>query len=260
LRAQAVAVASDEAHAFFDSYSKYYDLAEGFLPLRKLMWDAFQALELGPGMRILDAGCGTGSFEKFISEKPLPPITIEAIDFSEGMLSQAAEKCSDLGFATFAHGDLGERLPFPDATFDRIVSINVLYAVPDWRATVRELVRVLKPGGLLVVTSTKVGWRYWPMLSDHFSRVRNIWGAKRKALAVPVKWLTPKGLGLLASLMLGQDRLEREGRFPSFTEEELREYLQAEAGVAPLDEFDVWPAYCNQNLMAYARKSPALAS
>lgn len=254
-------VAPDETHSFFDSYSKHYDLVYGLLSYRKLLWDAFEALDLEPGMSVLDAGCGTGNFERFISQKRLPPVSIEAIDFSRGMLELAAEKCAHLDYVLFAHGDLGSRLPYSDNTFDRIVSINVLYAVPDWRATVRELIRVLKPGGKLVVTSTRVGWSYRPIVVDHFRRVGNIWGLSRRAgaLTTPLKWLSPKGMGSFVSNVLVQDRLERAGRFPSFTEEEVRAFLATEVDSGCVDEFDVWPVFCGQNLMASARKRIAAA-
>ena len=60
------------------------------MPYRKLLWDAFEALELEPGMRVLDAGCGTGNFEHFLAEKNHPPIQIDAVDFSAEMLARAA--------------------------------------------------------------------------------------------------------------------------------------------------------------------------
>jgi len=260
LEAQTAAASAPQTHSFFDSYSKHYDLVNGLLSYRKLLWDAFEALELEPGMKILDAGCGTGNFEQFISEKNLPPVTIEAIDFSQGMLNVAGEKCSHLDYVSFDRGDLGRRLPYPDATFDRIVSINVLYAVPDWRATMQELVRVLKPGGKIIVTSTRVGWSYGPIFVDHFRRVGNIWGFSRKVGAVmtPLRWFSPRGLGSFISNVLVQDRLEKAGEFPSFSEEELRGFLETEASTESIEEFDVWPVFSDQNLMASVRKGPAL--
>lgn len=247
-----------QTRTFFDSYSQSYDLVFGLLPYRKLLWDAFVALDLEPGMRLLDAGCGTGNFEHFISQKrELPPISIDALDFSAGMLAKAAEKCADLDYAQFVQGDLGARLPYESDTFDRIVSINVLYAVPDWRATLDELIRVLKPGGRLVVTSTRVGWSYSPILADHFRRVRNIWGPSRRvaALAKPLRWFTPRGVGSFTSNVLVQDRLERQGLFPSFSEDELHDHFAPLATSGLVSRYEVSRVFCDQNLMASAEKA-----
>lgn len=245
-----------ETHEFFDSYSKSYDLVYGLMSYRKLLWDSFESLDLKSGMRVLDAGCGTGNFEQFISEKSHPPIVVDAIDFSAGMLALAAQKCAHLDHVTFSEADLSGRLAFDDDTFDRIVSINVLYAVPDWRATIRELLRVLKPGGRLIVTSTKVGWSYGPILTDHFSRVRNVWGLSRKmsALATPLRWFSPKGVGSFVSNVLVQDRLEREGKFPSFSEDELRQFFEAELSLGCVEAYEVRAVFCGQNLMGSAVK------
>lgn len=253
-----VVATTTQTREFFDSYSKSYDLVFGLLSYRKLLWDAFESLDLQPGMRVLDAGCGTGNFEQFISEKNLPPVHVDAVDFSEGMLAKAAEKCAHLDFVDFVQGDLGGRLPFDDDTFDRIVSINVLYAVPDWRATILELVRVLKPGGSLIATSTRVGWSYGPIIADHFQRVRNIWGVSRRvnALVKPLRWFSPKGVGSFTSNVLVQDRLEREGRFPSFTEQELRDFLGSQVETGRIERYEVWPVFCGQNLMASVSKRP----
>lgn len=253
-------VPQTETHAFFDSYSKSYDLVYGLMPYRKLLWDALEALDIEPGMRVLDAGCGTGNFEVFSSQKDLPAITIDAIDFSQGMLALAAEKCAHLDYVTFTQADLGCDLPFADDSFDRIVSVNVLYAVPDWRETLRELVRVLKPGGRLIVTSTRVGWSYGPIIADHFKRVINIWGFTRRVAAAtrPLGWLSPRGVGSFVSNVLVQDRLERAGQFPSFTEEELREFFLHEAGEGRIERYEVWPVFSDQNLMASATKSASL--
>lgn len=249
------ALTTPQTNSFFDSYSKHYDLVDGLLSYRRLMWEVYEALRLEPGARVLDAGCGTANFERFISQKALPPVEIEAVDFSRGMLSLAAEKCSDLGYVSFDHADLSRPLPFADASFDRVVSINVLYAVPDWRSTMRELLRVLAPGGRLVISSTREGWSYWPLFTEHYRRISNIRGLGRKAEAAlhPLRWFSPRGLGSVVSNMFVQDGREREGVYPSFTDEELHE-LFAEFG-PEIRRHDVRPVYAEQCLLAVAEKA-----
>jgi SAM-dependent methyltransferase len=132
-----------EHDRFWDTYSIYYDSVYRLMPYRKLLWDVLQALELEPGMRMLDAGCGTGNLEHFIAQKNPPPVAIEAIDFSPAMLSRARAKCAGLDYIRFTQANLDARLPFDDSTFDRIVSINVLYTLPNQDASVAEILRVL---------------------------------------------------------------------------------------------------------------------
>jgi len=103
---------------FWDLYSRYYDAINQLMPYRKLLWDVYQALDLQPGMRVLDAGCGTGNFEAFIAEKDPPDVRIEALDFSPRMLRVARGKCDRLGAYTFEQADLNRPLPYADATFD----------------------------------------------------------------------------------------------------------------------------------------------
>jgi SAM-dependent methyltransferase len=96
-----------------------------------------------PGRRILDAGCGTGNNLAHLRARGRPV----GIDVSE----EALRFCRSRG-VTAARAGL-ERLPFPDACFDWVTSFDVLYhrGVTDDRAAARELARVIRPGGLLLV-------------------------------------------------------------------------------------------------------------
>lgn len=141
------------------------------MPYRKLLWDAYQALELEPGMKVLDAGCGSGNFELFVSEKDPPAVEIEAHDYSPAMLARARKKCAGrLDCVNYPRGDFNGQLPYADATFDRIVSVNVLYALEKQDNAMSELLRVLKPGGRIVLTSPAPGYGWGPLVVDHFQR------------------------------------------------------------------------------------------
>lgn len=76
----------------------------------------------------------------------------------------------------------GKVLPFPDRHFDAVISSNVLEHVPDLRQTLRELNRVLKPGGLMVHVMPTATWRLWTTLAEFPAAPRN---ALRGLRAVP---------------------------------------------------------------------------
>jgi len=222
---------------------------------RNLLWDAYQALDLRPGMKLLDAGCGTGNFEFFISHKSPPPIQIEALDFSPGMLARAKRKCRDLDHVRFRQADLNARLPFPDASFDRILSINVLYALEDRDRTMRELMRVLKAGGVIVLTSPAPHFAWLPLVKDHFGRVRNIWGIHRKVFRVldSIRVLSTQTVGSFLLNVLVIDRREDKGEYHHLDRHEFMELL-AGCESHGLVDFDIQPAFAMQNLFATAVK------
>ena len=240
---------------FWDLYSHMYDSVYHLMPYRALLWDSYVALELEPGMKVLDAGCGTGNFEAFIAEKNPPAIELQAVDFSPSMLERARAKCADHDFADFAWANLDAPLPFADSTFDRIVSINVLYTLPNQDRTMREFLRVLKPGGRMVLTSPAPGYRMAPLAADHFRRVRNIWGAGRKVMRVlsGVGMLCTSALGAFLLNVLVIYRREKAGQYHALDETELRGFL-TEYQKSGLGEFKITPNFAQQNLFATAMK------
>jgi len=244
--------------SFWDTYSRYYDSVYQLMPYRKLLWDAYVALDLQPGMRVLDAGCGTGNFEHFIAEKNHPPVDIDAVDFSSGMLVRAREKCAGLDHVRFTEANLNGKLPFEDSTFDRIVSINVLYALEDWDHTVAELLRVLKPEGRMVLTSSHSEFKFGPVLKDHIARIGNIWGVRRKARAVAdtVRVVATSGMGSLALNVFVINRRESQGVYYSPDHTTLTSFLQQHS-VNGVDDYHVGLSMADQNFLATATKACA---
>lgn len=97
--------------------------------------------------RVLDAGCGTGGFMKRLKERFRPEMLV-GLDISE----EALRFCADRGLTDTRCCSI-EEIPFPDGTFDLVVSFNVICheAVGDDRETVEEMARVLRPGGWLLL-------------------------------------------------------------------------------------------------------------
>ena len=96
-----------------------------------------------PGDRVLDVGCGAGLDVLVAARMVGSGGRAVGIDLVPEMLEQAR---GDAGGAEFLEGG-AESLPFPDGSFDRVISNGVLNLVPDKDAAWREIRRVLRPGG-----------------------------------------------------------------------------------------------------------------
>jgi ubiquinone/menaquinone biosynthesis C-methylase UbiE len=131
-------------NSHFHLLAPFYDRVIQFTRLEQTL----KMLDLPHAGSLLDAGGGTGR----VAEALRPYIgSVIVADISRGMLAQARRK--ELT-ATSAET---ERLPFPDASFDRVLMVDALHHVVHQGDTVHELYRVLKPGGRLVIEEPDVG-------------------------------------------------------------------------------------------------------
>jgi ubiquinone/menaquinone biosynthesis C-methylase UbiE len=109
--------------------------------------------QLAAGERVLDIGSGTGIVTLAAASRVGPSGEIIGIDLSDGMLSAAREKTLRAGFGDrvdFRKMD-AEELRFSDASFDSALSLFALLHFPDPLGALREMFRVLRPGGKLVI-------------------------------------------------------------------------------------------------------------
>lgn len=98
----------------------------------------------------LDAGCGSGVFSR---ELATSGAAVVAVDASPQMLAEAARNTRDLGSVVRCLGiDTLERIPLPDEHFDGVICLSVLEYLDDPNGAIRELHRLLKPGGQLLLT------------------------------------------------------------------------------------------------------------
>ena len=104
---------------------------------------------IGDGERIIDVGCGTGSLTFLIADRA-DISTIEAIDFEEQFIEALKLRNADPRI-TARKGDACS-IPFDDNYFDRALSMLVLHFVPTPEQAVAEMLRVVRPGGVVAAT------------------------------------------------------------------------------------------------------------
>ena len=115
---------------------------------------------VGVRARVLDLGCGTGTLA-IMAKRARPSADVSGLDADPEMLDRAHRKAREAELEIRFDQGLANELPYPDASFDRILSTLFLHHLrPEVKAlTVAEVVRVLKPGGELHVAD-------WGLPSD----------------------------------------------------------------------------------------------
>ncbi len=104
-----------------------------------------ERLEVRPGERILDLGCGNGWATRLLAQKA-PGVGAVGVDVSPAMIARAEELHSNRIRARYERMPF-EALDFPDRRFDRAFSMEALYYATDLARALAELLRVLEPGG-----------------------------------------------------------------------------------------------------------------
>jgi SAM-dependent methyltransferase len=126
-------------------------------------------LDLKCGSSVLDIGCGTGASALPTAEAVGPDGSVLGIDLAERLLARARAKAAQrhLQNVEFRLADM-TNLGFPDQHFETIISVFSIFFVPDMQALVRELWRMVKPGGTLAITT----WGH-----SFFEPVYTVWRA-----------------------------------------------------------------------------------
>ncbi|MDX6685112.1 MAG: hypothetical protein QOF26_3080 [Baekduia sp.] len=130
---------------------------------RRVLRAELERLPLEPDARLLDAGCGSGRTLDDLARYG----RVSGVDLSPEAVAAARRR---------GHDDVRvarvEELPFADATFDVVTCLDVVEHTPDDRATLAELRRVTRPGGLMVVTvpAYQALWSWHDEANLHFRR------------------------------------------------------------------------------------------
>ncbi len=130
------------------AYDRWYATPLGHLVDRVEKAALFALLPELRGRRVLEVGCGTGNISLALARRGA---RVTGVDLSFPMLARAQHKASREGLALgFIRGAAGS-LPFADTHFDGVISILALDFIPERAGALREMVRVLRPGGFLAV-------------------------------------------------------------------------------------------------------------
>ena len=138
----------------FDRVAPYYDALNSVLSLgfdRRWRREAIRALALRPGARVLDVATGTGAVASEIVRSTSGTVSVTACDINERMLYVARSRRLPRG----ARVDLvrcdASQLPFASSSFDAATIAFAIDDMPDRDACVREIARVLAPGGMIAL-------------------------------------------------------------------------------------------------------------
>jgi ubiquinone/menaquinone biosynthesis C-methylase UbiE len=128
--------------------------------IAEIPWFAWVARQLPfkAGDHVLDIGCGPGWFWAAAADMLPETLELRLADLSPGMIQEATERLKPLPFSSVAGVQAdAANLPFADDTFEAVVAMHMLYHVADPAAGIAEMFRVLKPGGVLAVTTNGAG-------------------------------------------------------------------------------------------------------
>ncbi len=133
---------------FWDKISSLYDLFETVYNGRVYTGTGKMVAEfIEPSDEVLECACGTGAISVYIAQKCKRLI---ATDFAPGMLRKAAKKCRKYPNVVFRKADI-TNIKCKDARFDKVVAGNVIHLLPEPEKAIRELERVVKPGGKIII-------------------------------------------------------------------------------------------------------------
>mgnify|MGYP001557891083 CR=1 FL=1 len=144
----------EENVKFFDKTAEYYDKSLLGWWFRLVQREVLKELELRNNMKVLDVGCGTG----YLVEKAAREVDgglIRGVDVSPEMVKVAQRRIQRIKNAEVVVAD-AEKLPYSKKVFDGVVSTLALHHFPDAQVAVREMARVAKKDGKIVLVDVQM--------------------------------------------------------------------------------------------------------
>ncbi|PKR78852.1 bifunctional demethylmenaquinone methyltransferase/2-methoxy-6-polyprenyl-1,4-benzoquinol methylase [Halalkalibacillus sediminis] len=149
---------SEKVHSVFEKIYSRYDRMNSIISFKRhKAWrkDVMKKMNVHSGEKCLDVCCGTGDWTIALANEVGENGQAIGLDFSQNMLSVGHQKKKDLKLdqVNFIHGD-AMQLPFEDNSFDYVTIGFGLRNVPDYMQVIKEMYRVVKPGGSVVCLET----------------------------------------------------------------------------------------------------------
>ena len=233
---------------FWKKYFEVYDFLNVLEPYQKLLGAFAEKLGNVRGKKILDAGAGTGNLAVLLEKRGAKVV---GLDFSKEGLEIFKRKLPN---SRAIFHDLTKPLPFPDESFDAVVSNNTIYTLPpEVRSAVfKEFFRVLKPNGKIVVSNVHEGWKPFAIYLTHIR-----WSIKEKGI---IKTIADIFRLLIPTLKIFYYNflIQRENRNHTYSfikPDEQRKLLQS-AGFSDISENHF--VYANQAILNFAEKTSCL--
>ena len=225
-------------------YVRFLERATGVERMRQIKRRSHELLQVRPGQRVLDVGCGLGDDVRALAALVGPAGRAVGVDASAAMIAEARKRSEGTDLSVeFAVGD-AHRLDFADGSFDASRTERTLHYLADPARAVAELVRVTKPGGH--VLALEPDHETFVICPGDKATTRRI--AQAFADSIPNGWIGRQLLALF--LDAGLTEVTAMPEVLLFTELELVRPLLLDAhlekvkqtGLLPAHEVDAWLA------------------
>ena len=157
---------------FWTKYFSVYDYLNHLIPYQELMDDVIKNLDIKRNELILDIGCGTGNIAFLLNNFG---VRMVGIDSSLEGINKCRKKIPAM---EVIQGDIKEALPFKDNYFDKVLTVNTLYTIDISKrlGLMKEIYRVLKPEGKIVIANIAKGFNSCSIYIDHIRKSFNKYG------------------------------------------------------------------------------------
>ncbi|PDM41074.1 MULTISPECIES: demethylmenaquinone methyltransferase [unclassified Geobacillus] len=215
----------ERVHHVFEKIYKHYDRMNSVISFRRhLKWreDTMKRMNVQKGKKALDVCCGTADWTIALAEAVGLSGEVYGLDFSKNMLQVGEQKVKERQLANvkLIHGN-AMNIPFPDNTFDYVTIGFGLRNVPDYMTVLKEMYRVVKPGGKVVCLETSqptlIGFRQ--LYYFYFRFIMPLFGKLFAKSYEEYSWLQES-----ARDFPGRDELAQMFRDAGFVDIEVKSY------------------------------------